>query len=48
MIHIEGTPNGYEGYFIYFSFTQALLQREAAFRKLIYRPMLEAQEPTAK
>jgi len=36
-------------YLIYsYSFTQALLQREAAFRKPIYRPMLEARKSTIK
>jgi hypothetical protein len=45
----EGRPCGYEGYLIYsYSFTQALLQREAAFRNLIYRPMLEARKSIIK
>ena len=45
----DGKPCGYEGYLIYsYSFTQALLQREAAFRNLIYRPMLEARKSIIK
>ena len=45
----EGNPNGYEGYLVYsFSFTQALLQREAEIRRLLYRPILEAQKADAQ